>query len=261
VRAVVRAAVLRVPPIRRLYAYAMQQTRTNQEYAAALAAAANARDALEQRMAAKSNELAVAAAERDALEQRMAAKSNELAAAAEEQDALELQLYVLRSDHQRAAVRNRELAAALQAAEARADQAVAAERARAGTSQELSLLYAKLAGRLTLLASEVGRLSHSPTAGGNGTTLYLDLLERALAGGLGADVAMEAWTRGCDPEVLMIGHDWPNATQNTIRLVRMRSLRELAERVVREGIPGDMLGAGVRRGGACILMRGVLAAP
>jgi len=263
----VRGAALRVPPIRRLYAYAMQQTRMNQDYAAALVAAANERDALEQRMvvksselaavaeqrdalqqrmAAKSGELAAAAEEREALEQRMAVKSSELTSAAEERDALELQLYVLRSDHQRAAVRNRELSAALQAAEARADQAVAAERARAGvTSQELSLLYVKLAGRMTLLSSEIGRLSHSPTAGGNRTTLYLDLLERALTGGLGADVAIDPWTKGYDPE---------------IGLVRMRNLRELAERVIREGVPGDMLQAGVWRGGAGILMRGVLAA-
>lgn len=261
---------MRVPPIRRLYAYAMRQAQMNQDYAAALLAAANERDALEQRMAVKSSELAAVAEqwdalqqrmasmsselavvveERDALEQRMAAKSSELAAAAEERDALELQLYVLRSDHQRAAVRNRELAAAVQAAEARADQAAAAERARFGvTPQDLSLLYAKLAGRMTLLSSEIGRLSRSPTAGGNGTTLYLDLLERTLTGNLGTDGAVGPWTEGQDPELRMIGH------------VRMRSLRDLVERVIQGGIPGDMLGAGLRGGGAGILMRGILAA-
>ena len=261
---------MRVPPIRRLYVYAMQQARMNQDCAAALLAAANERDALEQRMAVKSSELAAVAEQRDAQQQRMAsmstelaavaeergalerhmaAKSDELAAAAEERDALELQLYVLRSDHQRAAVRNRELAAAVQAAEARADQAAAAERARSGvTPQELSLLYAKLAGRMTLLSSEIGRLSRSPTAGSDGTTLYLDLLERALTGMLGTDRAVDPWTECQDPELRMIG------------LVRMRSLRDLVERVILGSIPGDMLGACVRGGGACILMRGILAA-
>jgi hypothetical protein len=248
-KAILRTAALRVPPIRRLYTYAMRQTQENQEHAAALVVAANERAALEQRLAAKSSELAAAVEERNALEQSIAAKSSELAAAAEKRDALELQLYVLRSDHQRAAVRNRELAASVHAAEARADQAVAADRAHAGvTPRELSLLYGKLAGRLTLLSSEIARLSRSPTVGGNGTALYLDLLERALTGMLGADVAMDPWTKGHDPEARMIC------------LARMRNLRELAERVIQEHIPGDMLDAGPRHGAASILMRGVLAA-
>jgi hypothetical protein len=225
-KAILRAAALRVPPIRRLYAYAMQQAQENHEHAVALATAVN---------------------ERSAAEQRLAAKSNELAAAAEDRDAQELQLYVLRSDHQRAAVRNRELAASVQAAEARADAAAAADRTVV-TSQELARLYAGLAGRMTLLASEIARLSNSPTAGGNGTTLYLDLLERALAGVLGADIAMEQQTAGDDAEARMTC------------LARMRNLRELTERVIQEDIPGDMLEAGIRHGGASILMRGILAA-
>ena len=56
----------------------------------------------------------------------------------------------------------------------------------------------------------------------------------------------------------MIGRDWPSTAQTMIGLARMRNLRVLAERVVKEGIPGDMLEAGVWRGGACILMRGIL---
>lgn len=41
---------------------------------------------------------------------------------------------------------------------------------------------------------------------------------------------------------------------------RMRNLQGLCTRVIREGIPGDFIECGVWRGGACILMRGVLKA-
>jgi len=58
----------------------------------------------------------------------------------------------------------------------------------------------------------------------------------------------------------MIGRDWPSSAATMIGLARLRNLRVLTERVVEEGIAGDLLEAGVWRGGACILMRGVLAA-
>jgi Macrocin-O-methyltransferase (TylF) len=239
VKAILRAAALRVPSIRRLHAYAVQQARENQELAAALAVITT--------RAAETGD-----------EQHLL---GELAAAAEERDALELQLYVLRSDNQRAVVRNQEIGAALLAAEARVKQLLAAERAPAAvTAHELSLLYGKLAGRMTLLSSEIARLSPRPTASGDATTLYLDLLERALTGTLGEDTAMPPLTKGYDPELCPVGRDSPCAAQTIIGLARMRNLRVLAERVIREGIPGDFLEAGTWRGGACILMRGVLAA-
>jgi hypothetical protein len=252
VRAIVRNAALRLPPIRRLYDYAMQQARESQECAATLAALTTSASAREQQLEA---EIRAATEGRVALVQQLEA---EIRAATEERDALELQLYVLRSDHQRAAVRNHELSAALRGAEARAEQAPTA--GTGVTSQELSLLYAKIAARLTLLSSEIARLRPSPTDNGDGITLYLDLLERALTGILGEDAAMDPWTKGYDPEIRLIGRDWPSAAQTMIGLARMRNLRVLAERVVMEGIPGDMLEAGVWRGGACILLRGILAA-
>jgi O-methyltransferase len=41
---------------------------------------------------------------------------------------------------------------------------------------------------------------------------------------------------------------------------RMRNLREITETILSEGTPGDLLEAGVWRGGACIYMRGLLKA-
>ena len=96
-----RALALTVPPIRRLYDFARQQAAENQERACQNQAIAHELDSYRQR------------------EQHLLA---ELSLAAEERDALELQLYVLRSDHQRAAVHNQELSHALHAVESRLKQ-------------------------------------------------------------------------------------------------------------------------------------------
>src|SRR5260370_42154744 len=41
---------------------------------------------------------------------------------------------------------------------------------------------------------------------------------------------------------------------------RLENVRELAQRVIDDRIPGDFIETGVWRGGCCILMRGILAA-
>jgi O-methyltransferase len=56
------------------------------------------------------------------------------------------------------------------------------------------------------------------------------------------------------------GRDWPQYGQTMIGLERLRSLRKCVEIVIANRIPGDLIEAGVWRGGAAILMRGVLAA-
>lgn len=56
------------------------------------------------------------------------------------------------------------------------------------------------------------------------------------------------------------GRDRPHYAQTMIGLKRMRNLRSAVETVIAEGVPGDLIEAGVWRGGASILMRGVLAA-
>jgi len=89
--------------------------------------------------------------------------------------------YVLRGDHQRAVARNQELAVALDAAESPRSSV---------TADELSLLYAKLAGRMTLLSSEIARLVPPSVGGGMASALYLDLLERALTGLLVEDTSI-----------------------------------------------------------------------
>ncbi len=56
------------------------------------------------------------------------------------------------------------------------------------------------------------------------------------------------------------GLTWPTDYADTmIGLVRLDNVQTCIETVLREGVPGDLLEAGVWRGGACILMRAVLA--
>lgn len=56
------------------------------------------------------------------------------------------------------------------------------------------------------------------------------------------------------------GRDRPVYAQTMIGLERLGNLRRCVESVVREQVPGDLIEAGAWRGGAGIMMRGVLAA-
>jgi O-methyltransferase len=56
------------------------------------------------------------------------------------------------------------------------------------------------------------------------------------------------------------GRGFPRHAHTMIGTKRMANLRFAIETVEREGIPGDLIETGVWRGGACIFMRGVLAA-
>jgi O-methyltransferase len=57
-----------------------------------------------------------------------------------------------------------------------------------------------------------------------------------------------------------LGHDWPLEAETMIGMQRLTSLQRCVETVLAEDIPGDLIECGVWRGGACILMRAVLAA-
>ena len=57
-----------------------------------------------------------------------------------------------------------------------------------------------------------------------------------------------------------LGLDWPLEAETMIGMQRLTSLQHCVETVLAEDIPGDLVECGVWRGGACILMRAVLAA-
>ena len=56
------------------------------------------------------------------------------------------------------------------------------------------------------------------------------------------------------------GRDRPLYAHTMIGLYRLRNLRSAVETVIAEDVPGDLIEAGAWRGGASIMMRGVLAA-
>jgi O-methyltransferase len=110
---------------------------------------------------------------------------------------------------------------------------------------------------------------------------YLDLLERALTHTLyqPLDVDVQGrrsvrrlknllWRRGvitmfgspADVANRDEGRDWPVFAHTMMGCRRLSHLRSCVEQVLAEGIPGDLIEAGVWRGGAGILMRGVLRA-
>lgn len=62
------------------------------------------------------------------------------------------------------------------------------------------------------------------------------------------------------PEVRETGRDWPWRAETMIGLRRLDNVQHCIERAVADGVAGDVLEAGVWRGGAAIFMRAVLAA-
>ena len=54
--------------------------------------------------------------------------------------------------------------------------------------------------------------------------------------------------------------DWPVVAHTMVGKQRLTNVRQLAQRAIDEGIPGDFIETGIWRGGCCIMMRAVLAA-
>jgi hypothetical protein len=87
--------------------------------------------------------------------------------------------------------------------------------------------------------------------------LYLDLLVKCVTNTIYKDRSKE---KDYNEAARNEGSDWPAVAHTMIGVARMNTLRKLTELVLSENIPGDLIETGVWRGGACILMRGVLKA-
>ncbi len=95
---------------------------------------------------------------------------------------------------------------------------------------------------------------------------YLDLIERSLMNEVYGESRLETLIRTAG---VRLRHPWqtrgwsktwPARAHTMIGRPRLRSLRTLVEATLEAGVPGDYIETGVWRGGACILMRAVLAA-
>jgi hypothetical protein len=91
--------------------------------------------------------------------------------------------------------------------------------------------------------------------------LYLDLLKRCLTRTLFPDsriVAAGEFPAAFDATLRLDGRDWPSEAETMIGIERLNNIQWCATDVLRNGVPGDFVEAGVWRGGAAILMRAVL---
>lgn len=126
---------------------------------------------------------------------------------------------------------------------------------------------------------------------GDITILYLELMKKSLTGALAEDndsilggvrtsgsnslrkrvanlgAAMAArlnlevvYKKPYDPALRETGRDWPARAESMIGLRRMSNIQDCIRVIVQESVPGDLIEAGVWRGGACIFMKANLVA-
>jgi hypothetical protein len=141
---------------------------------------------------------------------------------------------------------------------------------REATAEHIDYLHTRLVGNISILSAELTdlrRLIHSERSNGGGKenarlrTIYLDLLESAVSGRLYDDPSVTPGAVGkLDPREHMIGRDGPSQAPTMIRTAGLRNIRVLGESILEDAVEGDFLEAGVWRGSACIYMRGLLAA-
>ncbi|HKY43028.1 MAG TPA: TylF/MycF family methyltransferase [Pyrinomonadaceae bacterium] len=91
--------------------------------------------------------------------------------------------------------------------------------------------------------------------------LYLDLIKRCLLNSIYAEneVAILSGFE-LDAEARLEGKAWPSMAHTMIGQRRLENLQYCVETVLKDGIAGDLLEAGVWRGGATIFMRAILKA-
>ena len=104
------------------------------------------------------------------------------------------------------------------------------------------------------------RTTNNGNDAGSPGELYLDLLVQILTNMIYGDPPLQPEHLEFQPDLRAEGRDWPSVAHTMAGLRRLDNLRELAQRVIDEGIPGDFIETGVWRGGCCILLRGILAA-
>ena len=92
--------------------------------------------------------------------------------------------------------------------------------------------------------------------------LYLSLLKSCLTRMLfiGDSESLNPRVTDEQREIRRLGWDWPDEAETMIGMVRLDCIQDCVETALRDNIPGDLMEAGVWRGGAVILMRGILAA-
>src|SRR4051794_38491529 len=94
-----------------------------------------------------------------------------------------------------------------------------------------------------------------PFAARHAAELYLDLLKRCLTRLLFPDRTLHADLKSTTPLAPYLrsqGRDWPTEAETMVGMVRLGHLHACIVRVLEAEVPGDLLEAGVWRGGASI---------
>lgn len=137
------------------------------------------------------------------------------------------------------------------------------------SKQDVTDMHDSLVSRMSIMSADLADLRGllvPATSQGDATTQalrlrYLDVLEAVLTGRVYEDPSISPWVpKAYNAERRMMGRDWPAQAHTMIGTARMRNIRMLVQTVLKDDIEGDLLEAGVWRGGACIYMRGILAA-
>ena len=100
-----------------------------------------------------------------------------------------------------------------------------------------------------------------PLAPRDSPALYLDLMKRCLVNWIYADHERGLLSgMPMEEEARLEGREWPGFAHTMVGLARLENIQFCVETVLRDRIPGDLLEAGVWRGGSTIFMRAILQA-
>ena len=100
----------------------------------------------------------------------------------------------------------------------------------------------------------------TPLAGDTAVDLYLDLLKRSLTGTLYESEPDHDSEDVRTFFIQRVRHYIQGSAVSMLPLGRLDNIRYCIERILQDGVEGDLIETGVWRGGACIFMRGCLKA-
>lgn len=135
----------------------------------------------------------------------------------------------------------------------------------AGTMAGIATLRDSLIRQVAGLQAQIASQRQGGADGGSTAvwlrTAYLDLMEKVLTGEVTSDPPINLFGNDkFDREKRWRGLDWPQHAKSMIGAVRMHNVRHLVELAILDGLPGDIVEAGVWRGGASIMAKAVIEA-
>lgn len=123
-----------------------------------------------------------------------------------------------------------------------------------GASRAAADLYLDLLARVLTRTISVEQLVPAMTP----VTPWRRVIFRTLSSALGRNGVVLAKPTSMDERA--VGRDWPTDAETMVGLARLDNVKRCVVDVLESNVPGDLLEAGVWRGGASIFMRAILEA-